>query len=59
MGIPENIDPPPQKIEIDWPVNAVIKTVQEKRPVILSAVQENSDFSLKRESMRFQDKFLD
>ena len=36
MGIPENIDPPPQKIEIDWPVNAVIKTVQKKAGDIVS-----------------------
>ncbi len=30
MGIPESIDPPPQKIEIDWPVNAVAKPIQKK-----------------------------
>ena len=36
MGIPESIDPPPQKIEIDWPVNAVAKAVQRKTGDIVS-----------------------
>ncbi|MBE39310.1 MAG: hypothetical protein CMB07_04890 [Euryarchaeota archaeon] len=36
MGIPESIDPPPQKIEIDWPVNAVAKPIQKKTGDIVS-----------------------
>ena len=36
MGIPESIDPPPQKIEIDWPVNSVAKSVQKKTGDIIS-----------------------
>jgi hypothetical protein len=36
MGIPESIDPPPQKIEIDWPVTAVAKPIQKKTGDIVS-----------------------
>ena len=36
MGIPESIDPPPQKIEIDWPVNAVANPIQKKTGDIVS-----------------------
>ena len=29
-GLPESIDPPPRKIEIDWPIKLVSKAVQDR-----------------------------